>query len=140
MTSRYRLYVGNLSSRVRTRDLEDLFVRYGYSALDCRVCDDVCAADFATARSAAASALWSTTHRAMPTMLSENSTVRHKALRGVLTFACLLGYEFEGRRLQVEFARDPRAGPRGPAPGTGKCFNCGKDGHWARDCQSGDWR
>ncbi|KAL6534236.1 hypothetical protein OROHE_013161 [Orobanche hederae] len=153
-----RLYVGHLSSRTRSRDLEHIFSRYG------RVSEPSLDLVWSMVGGWTFLTWWSmfvSSYDGLTVSGNRFRRVRDVDMKRDYAFVefsdprdaddarySLDGRDVDGRRLIVEFAKGVPRGPggvreyvgRGPAPGSGRCFNCGIDGHWARDCKSGDWK
>ncbi|KAL6519405.1 hypothetical protein OROGR_018725 [Orobanche gracilis] len=140
-----RLYVGHLSSRTRSRDLEHIFSRYG-SEFCSKLLPDLVS-------------MMGRLH--LPDMVVNVRDVDMKRDYAFIDFSDprdaddarykLDGKDVDGRHITVEFARGVPRGhggtrdreygsSRGPVPGSGWCFNCGIEGHWAQDCKAGDWK
>ncbi|XP_025809187.1 serine/arginine-rich splicing factor RS2Z33-like isoform X1 [Panicum hallii] len=141
-----RLYVGRLASRTRSRDLEYLFSRYGrFFGFYREVCGGrVPLVDLVTMVKGALGVIIREVELKRDYAFIEFSDPRDADDARYN----LDGRDVDGSRIIVEFAKGVPRGPggsreymgRGPPPGTGRCFNCGIDGHWARDCKAGDWK
>ncbi|TPX71828.1 hypothetical protein SpCBS45565_g00881 [Spizellomyces sp. 'palustris'] len=113
-----KLYIGHVSSRANTRDLEDIFAKYG------RVLNvEVKPAGYGFVEFGKADIV--TYHHIYLILILNLAEDDPRDAQDAMH--ALNGYIFEGQRLVVEFSR--RAGNA-----NSNCFICGQVGHWVREC------
>ncbi len=103
-----KLYIGRIADRVRERDLEDLFGKYGRIArLDMKV--GFAFVEYDDKRDA------------------EDAI---KELDGYEFMGSRLYVDMAFTQGELPHQRSGRK----PIPGEGRCHRCGEEGHWAREC------
>uniref|UniRef100_A0A0D9WD51 Uncharacterized protein n=1 Tax=Leersia perrieri TaxID=77586 RepID=A0A0D9WD51_9ORYZ len=111
-----KLYVGCLSERTRTEDLEYLFGKYG-RVRDVNLKNDYGFVEFSDHRDANDARL----------------DLDGREFDGSYIIVQFAKGEKRGPGGSREYtARGPHASDH--------CFNCGMEGHWERDCTAGDWK
>ena len=116
-----KLYIGRLPEKTREADIKDIFGKFGtIVAIELKVGFGFVEYEDRRDAEDAISAL----HKSEFLGQRINVELSHSYVRGA---DGLKGSGVGGGDLQKE---------REKIPGTGKCYNCGGEGHWSRECSS----
>ncbi|KAL6637137.1 hypothetical protein ACP70R_024709 [Stipagrostis hirtigluma subsp. patula] len=160
-----RIFVGGLSWQTDERKLEEAFCRFG-KVVDAqsflmKIVTAKCTCVRITICSRVTEIQEYPNLNASPKIMLERHTNRHRGF-GFVTFEDrravdsaikeMHGQELDGRNISVNKAEPKMStddtrydgggrggdyrGGRGDGPPPGNCFECGRPGHWARDCPS----